>query len=115
MKNTQFNCLRPSSFSSKKCFCQSGRRTLIFVITISPVKIAYDKENVGSITYLNLWLPSRFSLLYVYLAAVSVSNTLFSIGKVKKRSISTPRQRRNSSFGSKSIYSKLVRHIPTLM
>jgi len=86
------------------CSYRMGVKEMAFGLT----KIAYDKDNLGSITYLNLWLPSRFPLLYVYLAAVSVSATLFLIGRVKKRSISTPRRRRNSSLGSKCNYSKLV-------
>jgi len=72
-------------------------------------KITFDKDDIGEITYFNLWLPSRFPLLYVYLAALSISATLFLVGRLKKRnSISTPRRRRNSSLGSKSNYSKLV-------
>lgn len=86
------------------CSYRMGVKEMAFGLT----KIAYDKDSVGKITYLNLWLPSRFPLLYVYLAAVSVSATLFLIGRVKKRSIATPRRRRNSSLGSKSNYSKLV-------
>ena len=86
------------------CIYRVGIKEMAFGLT----KIAYDKDSVGKITYLNLWLPSRFPLLYVYLAAVSVSATLFLIGRVKKRSIATPRRRRNSSLGSKSNYSKLV-------
>ena len=54
----------------------------------------------GKVTYQNLWLPSRFPLLYVYLAAISVSLTLFLISKLKKkvrRASSTPRRRRSST------------------
>ena len=57
----------------------------------------------NTLTYMNLWLPSRFPLLYVYLASLSISVTLYLIGKGRKRPRrpSTPRSRRSS-------YTKLV-------
>ena len=87
------------------CSYRMGVKEMAFGLA----KISFDTENVGEVTYSNLWLPSRFPLLYVYLAAVSISSTLFLVGRIKKRSNSTPRRRRNSSSpGSKSNYSKLV-------
>ena len=87
------------------CSYRMGVKEMAFGLA----KISFDTENVEEVTYSNLWLPSRFPLLYVYLAAVSISSTLFLVGRIKKRSNSTPRRRRNSSSpGSKSNYSKLV-------
>ena len=88
------------------CSYRMGVKEMAFGLA----QISFDTENVEEVTYSNLWLPSRFPLLYVYLAAVSISSTLFLVGRIKKgRSNSTPRRRRNSSSpGSKSNYSKLV-------
>ena len=76
------------------------------------IGIATIDQDVGEITYHNLWLPSRFPLLYLYLAAVSIASTLFLIGRLKKRtrraSISSSGQRRRSSLRSNAHYSKLV-------
>lgn len=80
--------------------------------------VTFDQDDAAEITYHNLWLPSRFPLLFVYLAALSMSGTLFLIGRVKRRTrrssmsgsgSSTPKRRRGS-LGSKSNahYSKLV-------
>ena len=35
----------------------------------------------GDVTYVNLWLPSRFSLLYLYIMAVILAWFLFVLGK----------------------------------
>ena len=59
----------------------------------------------NTLTYVNLWLPSRFPLLYVYLASLSIAFTLYLIGRGKRRRRpSTPRRRRSSSAS----YTKLV-------
>ncbi len=81
------------------------------------VTIAFDKQGIGEVTYFNLWLPSRFPLLFVYLATLSISCTLFLIGRVKKRtnyaggrrlsSTSTLRGRRGS-MKTNAHFSKLV-------
>jgi len=86
------------------CSYRMGVKEMAFGLA----QINFDTEEIGEVSYSNLWLPSRFPLLYVYLAAISISGTLFLIGRVKKRSSSTPRRRRNSSLGSKFNYSKLV-------
>ena len=39
----------------------------------------------NTLTYVNLWLPSRFPLLFVYLALLCITFTLYLIGKGKQR------------------------------
>ena len=59
----------------------------------------------NTMTYVNLWLPSRFPLLYVYLASLSIAFSLYLIGKGKRRRPSTPKSRSRSSSIN---YTKLV-------
>jgi len=91
------------------CSYRMGVKEMAFGL----VTINFDQDEVSEITYFNLWLPSRFPLLYLYLATLSISATLFLIGRVKKRSRRTSVSasgRRRSSFGSRTNahYSKLV-------
>ena len=62
--------------------------------------------DTAQLTYHNLWLPSRFALLYLYAVAAPICALFLFIGwKVKK---SKPRSRRSSGASGDYQYSKLV-------
>ena len=88
---------------------------------LATIDLSSDVEDSWShIIYVNLWLPSRFSLLYAYILAVSISLSLMLLGKFKRRpggggrrsSLGTPKHRSRRSSASNSTlahsYSKLV-------
>ena len=89
------------------CSYRMGVKEMAFGIAA----IDLSEPDNGNIFYVNLWLPSRFSLLYAYIVAVSISLSLMLLGKVKRRSrrnsISTPKRRRSSTPSAHS-YTKLV-------
>ena len=87
---------------------------------LATIDLSSDVEDSWShIIYVNLWLPSRFSLLYAYILAVTISLSLMLVGKFKRRpgsgrrtSLGTPKHRSRRSSTSNSTlahsYSKLV-------
>ena len=89
------------------CSYRMGVKEMAFGIAA----IDLSEPDNGNIFYVNLWLPSRFSLLYAYIVAVSISLSLMLLGKVKRRSrrnsLSTPKRRRSSTPSAHS-YTKLV-------
>ena len=85
-----------------------------------------DKNDLTiDLEYANLWLPSRFALLYVYLAALLSSAAIYLLGRIqsfrrgrreypgswrtKRRSSSnSPSPRRSRSSSRNKYYSKII-------
>ena len=85
-----------------------------------------DKTDLTiDLEYANLWLPSRFALLYVYLAALLSSAAIYLLGRIqsfrrgrreypgswrtKRRSSSnSPSPRRSRSSSRNKYYSKII-------
>lgn len=107
----RFLAIRPNELIHEvivpTCSYRMGVKEMAFGLVAINLEVPEDEK----IVYVNLWLPSRFPLLYVYLAAAGLSTVLALVGRVKGRrsrrpSIPTPRRRRSSS--PKAHYSKLV-------
>ncbi len=62
----------------------------------------------GRIVYHNLWLPSRFWLLNLYVVALGVSAFLYFVGSIKSRRRRMSMKRRRSSADASEHYSKLI-------
>ena len=98
------------------CSYRMGVKEMAF--GLATIDLSSDVEDSWShIIYVNLWLPSRFSLLYAYILTVSISLSLILVGKFKRRSgrrtsLGTPKHRSRRSSASNSTlvhsYSKLV-------
>lgn len=52
--------------------------------------------NTGDLRYDNLWLPSRFSMLYLYAVTAPICLLLYGIGKRCQNRPSKPRSRKSS-------------------
>ena len=107
------------------CSYRMGVKEMAFGIAAINLNSINDKTKVKiELIYANLWLPSRFALLFVYLAALISSAAIFLIGRIqrirrgrrdlpgswrsKRRSSSnSPSPHRRSSSRS-NYYSKLV-------
>ena len=107
------------------CSYRMGVKEMAFgigAINLNSVDIA--KNNEVELLYANLWLPSRFALLFFYLAALMLSAAIFLIGRVqgirrgrseypgswrsKRRSSSNSPSPHRRSSSRNSYYSKLV-------
>lgn len=108
------------------CSYRMGVKEMAFGISAIDLNSIMDTKNDIKIdlAYANLWLPSRFALLYVYVAALISSAAIFLLGQIqnlrrgrreypgswrsKRRSSSnSPSPRRRSSSRNR-YYSKLV-------
>lgn len=107
------------------CSYRMGVKEMAFGIgAINLNSITNSKDGKIELVYANLWLPSRFALLFVYLAALISSAAIFLIGRVqgirrgRREYPGSWRSRRRSSSNSPSphrrsssrnnYYSKLV-------
>ena len=106
------------------CSYRMGVKEMSFGLGVIDLNsIEGNKEGKIELFYANLWLPSRFALLFVYLAAIISSAAIYLVGRVqrfrrgrrehpgswrtKRRSSSnSPSPHRRSS--SRNNYSKLV-------
>ena len=107
------------------CSYRMGVKEMAF--GIAAVNLNSINEEKIELIYANLWLPSRFALLFVYLAALISSAAIFLIGRIqrirrgrrdlpgswrsKRRSSSnspSPHRRSPRSTSRNSYYSKLV-------
>jgi len=106
------------------CSYRMGVKEMSFGISVINLNsIRNTKEGKIELFYANLWLPSRFALLYVYLAALISSAAIFLVGRVqrfrrgrreypgswrsrRRSSSNSPSPHRRSS--SRNNYSKLV-------
>jgi hypothetical protein len=69
----------------------------------------FDFSADGTMTYHNLWLPSRFAMLFLYLAAAILCTMLYSIGSFRSmRRARMSAKRRISGSGGGVHYSKLI-------
>ena len=108
------------------CSYRMGVKEMAFglaVINLNSIKS--NKDDVVEIFYANLWLPSRFALLFVYLAALISSVAIFLVGRIQKfrrgrrdypgswrskrrSSSNSPSPHRRSTSRGRTNYSKLV-------
>ena len=107
------------------CSYRMGVKEMAFGIAAVNLNSINDKtEEKIELIYANLWLPSRFALLFVYLAALISSAAIFLIGRIqrirrgrrdlpgswrsKRRSSSNSPSPHRRSTSRNSYYSKLV-------
>ena len=107
------------------CSYRMGVKEMAFGIgAINLNSVDKNKNDEIELFYANLWLPSRFALLFFYLAALMLSAAIFLIGRVqrirrgrseypgswrsKRRSSSNSPSPHRRSSSRNSYYSKLV-------
>lgn len=107
------------------CSYRMGVKEMAFGIAAINLNSINDKtKDKIELIYANLWLPSRFALLFVYLAALISSAAIFLIGRIqrirrgrrdlpgswrsKRRSSSNSPSPHRRSSSRNSYYSKLV-------
>lgn len=64
------------------CSYRMGVREMALGLAV--IDLGGPKWNATEALYANLWLPSRFALLFVYVAAISVSLVVFTLGRIKR-------------------------------